>query len=218
MSNKALNVTSELLDYVRRVGVREPDVLRRLREETSRLPMANMQIAPEQGALMSLLVRLMGARLTLEVGSFTGYSSTCVALALPDDGQIVCCDVSQEWTDVARRAWADAGVAAKVSLRLAPATETLEKMLADGEAGSFDFAFIDANKRDYPAYYEACLRLVRRGGLIMLDNTLRDGRVLEPQNEDDRAIAALNEQIATDERVDVAMLPMIDGLTLALVR
>jgi caffeoyl-CoA O-methyltransferase len=218
MSNKALNVTSELLDYVRRVGVREPDVLRRLREETSRLPMANMQIAPEQGALMSLLVRLMGARRTLEVGTFTGYSSTCVALALPDDGQIVCCDVSQEWTDVARRAWADAGVAAKVSLRLAPATETLEKMLADGEAGSFDFAFIDANKRDYPAYYEACLRLVRRGGLIMLDNTLRDGRVLEPQNEDDRAIAALNEQIATDERVDVAMLPMIDGLTLALVR
>jgi caffeoyl-CoA O-methyltransferase len=218
MSNKALNVTSELLDYVRRVGVREPDVLRRLREETSRLPMANMQIAPEQGALMSLLVRLMGARRTLEVGTFTGYSSTCVALALPDDGQIVCCDVSQEWTGVARRAWADAGVAAKVSLRLAPATETLEKMLADGEAGSFDFAFIDANKRDYPAYYEACLRLVRRGGLIMLDNTLRDGRVLEPQNEDDRAIAALNEQIATDERVDVAMLPMIDGLTLALVR
>jgi caffeoyl-CoA O-methyltransferase len=218
MSNKALNVTSELLDYVRRVGVREPDVLRRLREETSRLPMANMQIAPEQGALMSLLVRLMGARRTLEVGTFTGYSSTCVALALPDDGQIVCCDVSQEWTDVARRAWADAGVAAKVSLRLAPATETLEKMLADGEAGSFDFAFIDANKRDYPAYYEACLRLVRRGGLIMLDNTLRDGRVLEPQNEDDRAIAALNEQIATDERGDVAMLPMIDGLTLALVR
>ena len=218
MSDKALKTTPELLAYVRRVGVREPDVLRRLREETSPLPMSQMQIAPEQGALMSLLVRLIGAKRTLEIGTFTGYSSTCVALALPDDGRMVCCDVSREWTDVAQRYWADAGVAGKISLRLAPAGETLEQMLADGETGSFDFAFIDANKRDYPAYYEACLRLVRRGGLIMLDNTLRDGRVLDPRDEDDRAIAALNEQIATDERVDVAMLPMIDGITLVLVR
>lgn len=218
MSDKALKVTPELLAYVRRIGLREPDVLRRLREETALLPMSNMQIAPEQGALLSLLVQLIGARRTLEVGTFTGYSSTWVALALPDDGRIVCCDVSREWTDVAQRYWADAGVAGKISLRLAPAGETLESLLADGEAGSFDFAFIDANKRDYPVYYEACLRLVRRGGLIMLDNTLRAGRVLEPQDEDDRAMAALNEQIATDERVEHVMLPMIDGLTLVLVR
>lgn len=218
MSDKALKVTPELLAYVRRVGLREPDVLRRLREETALLPMAQMQIAPEQGALMSLLVQMSGAKRTLEIGTFTGYSSTCVALALPDDGRIVCCDVSREWTDVAQRYWADAGVAGKISLRLGPAIDTLDSMLADGEAGSFDFAFIDANKRDYGAYYEACLRLVRRGGLIALDNTLRAGRVLDPQDEDDRAIAALNEQIAVDERVEVAMLAMIDGLTLVLVR
>jgi caffeoyl-CoA O-methyltransferase len=167
---------------------------------------------------MSVLVQVSGAKRALEIGTFTGYSSTCVALALPDDGHIVCCDVSREWTDVAQRYWADAGVAGKISLRLGPAIDTLDSMLADGEAGSFDFAFIDANKRDYGAYYEACLRLVRRGGLIALDNTLRAGRVLDPQDEDDRAIAALNEQIAVDERVEVAMLAMIDGLTLVLVR
>lgn len=218
MSSNALNVTPELLAYVRRVGVREPDVLRRLREETARLPQAQMQIAPEQGAFLALLMRLMGARRTLEVGTFTGYSSTWVALALPDDGRIVCCDVSREWTDVASRSWADAGVADKITLRLGPATETLRSLLADGEAGGFDFAFIDANKNDYDAYYEACLRLVRPGGLIVLDNTLRDGRVLDPQNDDDRAIAALNEKIIGDERVDVAMLPMVDGLTLVIVR
>ena len=218
MSSEPLRATPELIEYVRRVGVREPEVLARLREETQRMPDASMQIAPEQGALFALLVRLIGARRALEIGTFTGYSSTVVALALPDDGRMVCCDVSREWTDVARRAWADAGVSDKIELRLGPATETLDAMLAAGEAGSFDFAFIDANKADYPAYYEAALRLVRRGGLIAIDNTLRAGRVLDPQDEDTRVIAALNEQIAVDERVEVAMIPMSDGLTLVAVR
>ena len=218
MSSEPLRATPELIEYVRRVGVREPEVLARLREETQRMPDASMQIAPEQGALFALLVRLIGARRALEIGTFTGYSSTVVALALPDDGRMVCCDVSREWTDVARRAWVDAGVSDKIELRLGPATETLDAMLAAGEAGSFDFAFIDANKADYPAYYEAALRLVRRGGLIAIDNTLRAGRVLDPQDEDTRVIAALNEQIAVDERVDVAMIPMSDGLTLVAVR
>ena len=218
MSSEPLRATPELIEYVRRVGVREPEVLARLREETQRMPDASMQIAPEQGALFGLLVRLIGARRALEIGTVTGYSSTVVALALPDDGHMVCCDVSREWTDVARRAWADAGVSDKIELRLGPATETLDAMLAAGEAGSFDFAFIDANKADYPAYYEAALRLVRSGGLIAIDNTLRAGRVLDPQDEDTRVIAALNEQIALDERVDVAMIPMSDGLTLVAVR
>jgi caffeoyl-CoA O-methyltransferase len=218
MSAEPLEATPELIEYVRRVGVREPAFLARLREETQKLPEAIMQIAPEQGALMALLVRMLGARRALEVGTFTGYSSTCVALALPDDGQIVCCDVSREWTDVARRTWQEAGVAHKVDLRLAPATETLSAMIDAGEEGSFDFAFIDANKGDYPAYYEAALRLVRRGGLIAIDNTLRAGRVLDPQDDDTKVIAALNAKIATDERVEVAMVPMSDGLTLVLVR
>jgi caffeoyl-CoA O-methyltransferase len=218
MSAEPLEATPELIEYVRRVGVREPAFLARLREETQKLPEASMQIAPEQGALMALLVRMLGARRALEVGTFTGYSSTCVALALPDDGQIVCCDVSREWTDVARRTWQEAGVAHKVDLRLAPATETLSGMIDAGEEGSFDFAFIDANKGDYPAYYEAALRLVRRGGLIAIDNTLRAGRVLDPQDDDTKVITALNAKIATDERVEVAMVPMSDGLTLVLVR
>lgn len=218
MSSTGLQMTPELLAYVRRVGVREPDLLRRLREETAKLPQAQMQIAPEQGALLGLLVRLIGARGTLEIGTFTGYSSLSIALALPDDGRVVCCDISREWTDVARRYWTDAGVAGKISLQLGPATETLTAMLAHGDAGSFDFAFIDANKNDYDAYYEACLRLVRRNGLIALDNTLRAGRVLNPQDDDTRAIAELNEKIIADERVDVAMLPMLDGLTFVFVR
>jgi caffeoyl-CoA O-methyltransferase len=218
MSAEPLEATPELIEYVRRVGVREPAFLARLRAETQKLPEAIMQIAPEQGALMALLVRMLGARRALEVGTFTGYSSTCVALALPDDGQIVCCDVSREWTDVARRTWQEAGVAHKVDLRLAPATETLSGIIDAGEEGSFDFAFIDANKGDYPAYYEAALRLVRRGGLIAIDNTLRAGRVLDPQDDDTKVIAALNAKIATDERVEVAMVPMSDGLTLVLVR
>jgi caffeoyl-CoA O-methyltransferase len=216
MARGTLNLTDALRSYVWQVGVREPDVLRRLREETASLPMAQMQISPEQGAFMAMLVRLIDARRCLEVGTFTGYSSTAVALALPDDGRITCCDVSVEWTDVARRYWADAGVADKIDLRLGPAIETLQGL----EEGSFDFAFIDADKPSYDAYYERALRLVRRGGLIAIDNVLWGGRVIDEsdQSEQTLVIRRLNEKIATDERVDQVLLPIGDGLTLARVR
>jgi len=216
MSNRTINLTDEVVDYVRRVGVREHPALARLREQTAPMPMAQMQIAPEQGAFMAMLVKLIGARQILEIGTFTGYSSTAMALAMPEDGRIVCCDVSREWTDVARRAWADAGVADRIDLRLAPATETLATLDDD----SFDMAFIDADKPGYDAYYEGCLRVVRPGGLILLDNTLQDGRVADPSADDDnaRAIRALNDKIAGDERVDAVLLPLADGLTMALVR
>jgi predicted O-methyltransferase YrrM len=202
------------------VGVREHEVLRRLREETAALPESRMQIAPEEGAFLALLVRILEARKVLEVGTFTGYSSTAMALALPADGRIICCDLSKEWTDVARRAWADAGVADRVDLRLGPALETLEQLLAAGEAGSFDLAFIDADKANYTGYYEAALRLVRQGGVIAIDNVLWSGRVADPEVTDDdtNAIRALNDALASDDRVDVAMLPLADGVTLARVR
>ncbi|MGZ8481245.1 MAG: O-methyltransferase [Candidatus Limnocylindria bacterium] len=216
MANRTIDLTGEVVEYVRRVGVREHPVLARLREETAPLPMAQMQIAPEQGAFMALLVTLLGARQVLEIGTFTGYSSTAMALALPADGRIVCCDVSREWTDIARRAWADAGVADRVDLRLAPAAETLATLDDD----SFDMAFIDADKTGYDAYYEGCLRVVRPGGLILIDNTLQGGRVADPSVDDDnvRAIRALNDKIAGDGRVDSVLLPLADGLTLVRVR
>lgn len=220
MSARTITLTDELLAYVNRVGVREPDVLRKLREETAPLPQHDMQIGPMQGAFMSLLVRLIGARKCLEVGTFTGYSSTVVALALPDDGSILCCDVNREWTDVARRYWAEAGVADKIELRLAPAVETLDQLLAEGREGSFDFAFIDADKTGYDAYYERALRLVRRGGLIAIDNTLQHGRVVDEASDSDnvRAVRALNQKIHDDDRVEMVLLPLADGLTLARVR
>jgi predicted O-methyltransferase YrrM len=216
MSSRTINLTDEVVDYVRRVGVREHPVLARLREETAPMPMSQMQIAPEQGAFMALLVKLLGARRILEIGTFTGYSSTAMALAMPPDGRIVCCDVSREWTDLARRAWADAGVEDRVELHLAPATETLATLDDD----SFDMAFIDADKPSYDAYYEGCLRVVRPGGLILLDNTLQDGRVADPSADDENvsAIRALNDRISADERVDAVLLPLADGLTLARVR
>lgn len=216
MANRTINLTEEVIDYVHRFGVREHPVLSRLREQTAPLPEHEMQIGPDQGAFMALLVKLIGARRILEIGTFTGYSSTAMALALPPDGQIVCCDVSREWTDIARRAWADAGVADRVELRLAPATETLATLDDD----SFDMAFIDADKPGYDAYYEGCLRVVRRGGLILLDNTLQDGRVVDRaiDSANVRAIRSLNEKIHDDERVDQVLLPVADGLTLARVR
>lgn len=220
MSSRSIGLSEELHAYLLDVGVREPEVLRRLREETAAMPNASMQIAPEEGATLAMLVRILGARRVLEVGTFTGYSSTAMALALPPDGRIVCCDVSREWTDIARRTWAAAGVADRVELHLGPAVDTLSSLLAAGQAGTFDMAFIDADKGSYAAYYEAALQLVRRGGLICIDNVLWSGRVADPAVTDDdtRAIRALNETIAGDERVDVAMLPVADGLTLALVR
>ena len=216
MANRTLTLTDEIVDYVRRAGVREHPVLARLREETAPMPMSQMQIGPDQGAFMALLVRLIGARQILEIGTFTGYSSTAMALALPADGRIVCCDVSREWTDVARRAWTDAGVQDRVDLRIAPATETLASLDDD----SFDLAFIDADKPSYDAYYEGCLRVVRPGGLILLDNTLQGGRVADPSADDENvtAIRALNDKIAADERVDMVLLPLADGLTMARVR
>jgi predicted O-methyltransferase YrrM len=220
MSSGSIGLTEELNAYLEQFGVREPAVLRRLREETAQMPESQMQIAVEEGALLALLVQLIGARRIVEVGTFTGYSSTAMALALPPGGQIVCCDVSKEYTDVAMRAWAEAGVADRVELRLAPALETLDALLDAGGAGTFDLAFIDADKPNYAAYYERALRLVRAGGLIAIDNVLWSGRVADPVNQEEStlAIRALNAAIAADQRVDVAMVPIADGLTLARVR
>jgi caffeoyl-CoA O-methyltransferase len=210
-------------DYARSIAriearlLREPDILRRLREETADLPYAGMQIGPDQGQFMALLVELIGATRTLEIGTFTGYSALVVALALPPEGRVVACDVSEEYTAVARRYWAQAGVADKIELHLAPALETLERLLAEGAAGSFDFVFIDADKANYDAYYEAALTLLRPGGLVAIDNVLWDGKVLEfaPGDPDTQAIQALNAKLKDDPRVTISLLPLGDGLTLA---
>jgi predicted O-methyltransferase YrrM len=207
----------ELHSYLLRVGVRQPPALANIRQQTAELPEHEMQIAPEQGAFMALLVELMGARRCLEVGTFTGYSSTAVALALPADGHLVCCDVSKEWTDHARRHWVEAGVAGKITLRLGAAVQTLDAMLAAGEQGTYDFAFVDADKPSYPDYFERVLELVRSGGLLAFDNVLRRGDVVRPEADDPdtTAIRRLNETLASDERVSIAMVPIADGLTLA---
>jgi predicted O-methyltransferase YrrM len=220
MSNGSIGLDEALNTYLVDAGVREHPVLTALRRETASLPNAGMQIAPEEGALLALLVRLLPARRILEVGTFTGYSSTAMALAQPSDGRILCCDVSREWTDIARRAWDDAGVADRMDLRLAPAVETLDGLLGAGEADSYDLAFIDADKANYDAYYERALQLVRAGGLIAIDNVLWSGRVADASvtDQDTAAIRALNTKIAADERVDVVMVPIADGVTLARVR
>jgi len=220
MSSRTLNVTDRLYDYLKTHTLRETEVQRRLRAETAKLPRAGMQISPEQGQFMALLIRLMGARKTLEIGVFTGYSTLCVALALPKGGRHVACDVSEEWTAIGQRYWQEAGVADKIDLRLAPAIATLDSLLADGEAGTFDFVFIDADKLGYDAYYERALQLARPGGLIAIDNVLWSGSVADPSDQDDdtRAIRALNDKIHHDERVDMSLLPIGDGLTLALKR
>ena len=217
MANKTIGISDELAAYVVEVGTREPELLVRLREETAALPQHGMQIAPEQGAFLALLVELTGARRCIEVGTFTGYSSTVVALALPEDGRLVCCDVSEEWTLLARKYWDEAGVAGKIDLRIAPAAETLDRLLADGEQDGFDFAFIDADKAGYDGYYERLLRLVRPGGLIALDNTLWGGQVLDQDadDKDTRALQALNAKLADDERITLCLLPLADGVTLA---
>ncbi len=220
MTKKTLGLNNQLYDYLLSVSLREPDILQQLREETAHLPNAIMQIAPEQGQFMALLVQLLSATKTLEVGVFTGYSSLCVALALPANGKIVTCDVSEEYTAMARRYWEAAGVADKIDLRLAPALETLDELLAAGFAGTFDFAFIDADKRNYEGYYERSLQLIRPGGLIAIDNVLWSGRVAEPQAQDNQTqvIRALNEKLHHDKRITLSMVPIADGLTLALKR
>jgi caffeoyl-CoA O-methyltransferase len=217
MSSRTLALTDELYAYLLVQGVRESDAARRLREETARMPMARMQISPEQGALMQMLVRLLGARRTLEAGTFTGYSALVVAEALPADGRVVACDVSAEWTAIGRRYWAEAGVADRIDLRLKPAIETIDELLAGGAAGSFDFTFIDADKSNYDGYYERSLMLLRPGGLIAIDNTLWSGAVVDAarKDEDTRAIRAINLKVRQDSRVDMVMLPVGDGLTLA---
>jgi len=217
MSNRSISLTDSLYEYLLAVSLREPDLLRQLRQETATDPLARMQISPEQGQFMGLLARLMGARRCLEIGVFTGYSSLALALALPDDARIVACDVSEEWTSVARRYWAAAGVAHKIDLRLAPALETMAGLLAAGEAGRFDFAFLDADKENYPSYYELALELLRPGGLLVADNTLWSGRVADPANTEatTEALRRFNEQLHRDERVDLSLVPIGDGLTLA---
>ncbi|GMQ76939.1 MAG: class I SAM-dependent methyltransferase [Gammaproteobacteria bacterium] len=220
MSTRTIGLDDRLYDYLLSVSLRDSELLARLRAETARDAMARMQVSPEQGQFMALLVELIGARTTLELGVFTGYSSLCVALTLPDDGRIVACDVSERWTDVGRRYWKEAGVEHKIDLRIAPALETLDSLVAEGRAGSFDFAFIDADKGNYLEYYERCLTLVCPGGLIAVDNTLWSGAVADAADEGDDtlAIRALNEHIHADERVTMSLLPIADGLTLAVKR
>jgi predicted O-methyltransferase YrrM len=217
MANKTMGISDELAAYLVRVGTRESDILARLREETAAIPQHDMQIAPEEGAFLALLVELIGARRCIEVGTFTGYSSTAIALVLPPEGRLICCDISAEWTSLARKYWNEAGIAGKIDLRIAPAAETLDQLLADGEEDAFDFAFIDADKAGYDGYYERVLRLVRPGGLIALDNTLWGGEVLnhDADDEDTRALQALNAKLANDERVTLCLLPVADGVTLA---
>jgi caffeoyl-CoA O-methyltransferase len=210
-------LTPALYDYLVRVSVREPEVLARLREETRTLPWAGMQIGPDQGQFMRFVVESIGARRAIEVGVFTGYSSISVALGLPDDGELVACDVSDDWTRIARRYWEEAGVAHKIRLHLRPAVETLDALLADGREGEFDFAFVDADKEAYDAYYERCLRLLRPGGVAAFDNVLWGGSVADPASTDADTLAlrALNEKLRDDARVSITMLSIGDGLTLA---
>ena len=217
MTGRDVKLDDRLQDYIRAHSTREHPVLAELREATAGMKHAGMQISPEQGQLMALLARLVKARRAIEVGVFTGYSSLSVALALPDDGKLVACDVSEEWTSMARRFWEKAGVARKIDLRLAPAQGTLDQLIANGEAGSYDFAFIDADKSRYMAYYERCLTLLRTGGLIVVDNTLWSGAVADPakQDEDTEAIRAFNDAVHRDKRVAMSLLPIGDGVTLA---
>lgn len=217
MSTRSIGLSPAVYEYLVRVSVREPDVLARLRQETAALPMSRMQIAPEQGQFMALLIEIIGARRALEVGVFTGYSALSVALALPRDGKLVACDVNEEWTTIARRYWAEAGVDDRIELHLAPATRTLDRLIADGQGGSFDFAFIDADKENYDAYYEQSLALVRAGGLIAIDNALWSGDVADDsvQDADTRAIRALDEKVGRDPRVSPSLVPIGDGLLLA---
>lgn len=220
MTKQTLGLEKRLYDYLLSVSVQEPEVLTQLREETAQLPMSQMQIAPEQGQFMALLIQLMGAKKTLDIGVFTGYSSLVVALALPQDGKVVACDVSEEYTNTARKYWQQAGVASKIELHIAPAVETLDRLLTSGEAGTFDFAFIDADKSSYDNYYERALQLVRPGGLIAVDNVLWSGRVADPQVQDNRTnnIRAFNQKLHQDPRVMISLMPIADGLMLALKR
>jgi predicted O-methyltransferase YrrM len=217
MTRGTINLTAEVYAYLLEHSVRETDVLRRLREETAPMPNAEMQISPDQGQFMAFLIRSMQAQRIIELGVFTGYSSLWMALALPENGRLVACDVNEAWTAIARRYWQEAGVSSRIDLRLAPAIQTLDAMIAAGETGAYDFAFIDALKLEYPDYYERVLRLLRPGGVMAIDNVLWDGRVVNRDDDEPLTLAIrdFNARTRTDERVDLCMLAIGDGLTLA---
>jgi caffeoyl-CoA O-methyltransferase len=216
MARRTLDLDDRLYDYLLKVGVRESDLLKELRAETAKRSNGGMQIGSDQGAFMHLLIGVIGAKRALEIGTFTGYSSLCVASALPADGKLICCDVSEEYTSIARNYWRRAGLESKIELRLGPAVATLDQMI-EAKVPEFDFVFIDADKTNYGNYYERALNLVRTGGLIAIDNVLWGGAVVDPadNDEDTVAIRAVNEKIRTDERVTLSMIPLGDGLTLA---
>lgn len=217
MSNTSTLDLQALYPYLLANSVREDSLLQRLQDETARDPLARMQIAPEQGQFMELIARLIGARRIIEIGTFTGYSSICLARALPDDGQLLCCDIDKHWTGIAQRYWEEAGLSHRIHLRLAPALDTLDALLRDGQHKSFDLVFIDADKENYDAYYERSLQLLGPGGLIIFDNMLWSGRVADEsvQDIDTAALRALNLKLKGDQRVDISLLPMADGITLA---
>lgn len=220
MSKQTTGLAETLADYIQSIFLREPDILKQLREETAKLSIARMQISPEQGQFMALLVQLMGAKKTLEIGVFTGYSALAVALALPVDGKMIACEISEEYTAIAKDFWTRAGVSEKIDLRIAPALETLEKLITEGETGSFDLAFIDADKRNYENYYERALTLLRPGGLILIDNVLWSGKVVDPTITDKQtqAIREFNQKLHQDSRINLSVVAIADGLTLALKR
>ena len=217
MSNKSIGLDQVLQDYLLEQSLREPELLAELRAETATLPEVNMQIAPEQGQFMALLIQLMNGQRALEVGVFTGYSALAVALALPPTGRLIACDVSEEYTAIAQQYWKKAGVADKIDLRIAPAIDTLQQLIEAGETNTFDFAFIDADKSNYDTYYEQALQLVRVGGVIAIDNVLWYGRVADDTVTDNRTtkIRALNHKLHQDDRVELSLIPIGDGLTLA---
>lgn len=218
MAGKSLALSETLYNYILSSSLREPAILKSLREATAKLPMSRMQIAPEQGQFMALLIKLISAKKTLEVGVFTGYSALVTALALPNDGKIIACDKDERYTNMAKPYWERANVSHKIDLRIASAQLTLQQLITDGQENTFDFAFIDADKRSYPIYYEQVLRLVRPGGLIAIDNVLWSGRVADPNNTDKRTIAIreFNQKLHQDKRVDISLVPISDGLTLAM--
>ena len=217
MSKRTLNLDDTLYQYLLDHSLRETVLLRTLREITSQKELSRMQIAPEQGQFMALLVELLGAEHIIEIGTFTGYSALWLAQAMPKHGELICCDISKEWTDIGRPFWRDAGVEERIQLHLAPALETLDKLIENGETGSFDMAFIDADKTNYLNYYERCLTLLRRGGLLLFDNTLWGGAVADPaeQDADTQTLRVLNDRLHHDERVSISLVPIGDGLTLA---
>ena len=217
MSNQSIGLNEEIYRYLLEHSLREPELLAELRQETAQLPQANMQIAPEQGQFMAMLARIIGARRYLEVGTFTGYSAMAVTLAMAQQGETTCLDISEEWTTIAQRYWIRAGLADRIHLHLRPADETLDSLIRDGWSGDYDMAFIDADKTGYVDYYEACFTLVRPGGLILIDNTLWNGKVADDseQDEDTLAIRGFNRHLHGDERVDLSLVPIGDGLTIA---